>query len=176
MSAPALQNLARRQQIAVLYDRHAATVLALVARRAHTDRATVEDACQTAWAQLCAHPEVDLRIAGTISWLAVTATREAWKLQHRPPRPAGAIGEPENASELPEPAGSGENDPLELAIDHEHHHERRELLLSLTARERRFLGLQATGLSYAAISQLTNATPRTVERQILRARRKLKGG
>ncbi len=167
----------RRELIDSLYQHHASTVLGLVASRARADDATIEDACQTAWAQLCAHPEVDLSTAGTVRWLVVTATRAAWKLQHRPAVPAGPmLGEPDDPGELAEPASTGDGDPLERTIDREHYHDQRAVLLSLTARERRFVGLHAAGLSYTAISRLTGASPRTVERQILRARAKLKQG
>ncbi len=168
----------RGMLIAGLYERHASTVERLVAARARTDRASIQDACQTAWTRLCAHPEVDAAAAeSTIRWLVVTATREAWKLAGHRVSPAGAmIGEATDAGELAEPAGGGEDDPLELAIAHEAHRERRALLLTLTARERQFLALQAAGLSYLEITAHTGASARTVERQILRARAKLKGG
>ena len=44
----------------------------------------------------------------------------------------------------------------------------------LTGRERRLLGLQAAGYSYREISRATGDTVRTVERQLWRARRKLR--
>lgn len=169
---------ARHAQIASLYAQHAATIVRLVAARAWMQPASIEDACQTAWARLCAHPEVDPAGAeSTIAWLVVSATREVWKLGRNRATPAGAmIGETLDVGELAEPADSEPSDPLELAIEHDAHRQRRQLLLGLSARERQFLGLQAAGLSYEEISQSTGASRRTVERQILRARRKLRRG
>lgn len=44
----------------------------------------------------------------------------------------------------------------------------------MTARERRIVGLHAAGLSYTEISNVTGYSERTVERQLLRGRRKLR--
>ena len=57
------------------------------------------------------------------------------------------------------------------AIERLHH---RTELAALPARQRRLLALQAFGLSYAEIAQREGCTPRTVERQLLRARRALR--
>ena len=64
----------------------------------------------------------------------------------------------------------------ERAIAHEHSDELREQLRGLTDRQRQFLALQAAGLTYAEIAQRTDTTLHTVERQILRGRRKLTDG
>jgi RNA polymerase sigma factor (sigma-70 family) len=163
---------AREEQLAVLYERHADSVERQVANRARAPRVVIEDACQTAWARLCARADIDAVAPGAVRWLIVTATREAWRLaSHRREVPVGGwCGEPQDG-ELVEPIGTS-GDPVAVAIDHEHSAELRDRLTILTARERQFLGLQAAGLSYHEIAQ-TGASIRTVERQILRARRKL---
>ncbi len=57
------------------------------------------------------------------------------------------------------------------AIERLHH---RAELAALPARQRRLLALQAFGLSYAEIAGREGCTPRTVERQLLRAKRALR--
>lgn len=42
----------------------------------------------------------------------------------------------------------------------------------MTARQRRMIGLHAAGFRYDEIAEITSATPRTVERQIERGRRR----
>jgi RNA polymerase sigma factor (sigma-70 family) len=164
----------RSGRIALLYERHASTIYRLVNGLVGESSGVIEDACQTAWACLCAHEEVDVERPGAVRWLTVTATREGWKRARHPrEHPIGGwLGDGQHERELPEPAGDS-SDPCELTIAHEEHGARAELLSHLTPRERRYLGLQALGLSYQEIAEATQSTMRTVERQILRARRKL---
>jgi DNA-directed RNA polymerase specialized sigma24 family protein len=48
-----------------------------------------------------------------------------------------------------------------------------QTLAILTDRERLYLALQGHGCDYTEMAHMTSATLRTVERQVLRARRKL---
>jgi RNA polymerase sigma factor (sigma-70 family) len=164
----------RSVQIALLYARHADTVYRLVARRVGAPPPVVEDACQTAWERLCSHDEVELDRHGALWWLVVTAVREVWKRARHPRElPVDrAIAHQEDEDEGLEPAGPAP-DPCDVALAREQHRVRVGLLKSLTGRERRYLGLQAIGLSYGEIAALTDSTRRTVERQIERGRRKL---
>jgi RNA polymerase sigma factor (sigma-70 family) len=156
---------ARVDQIAALYAQQARLVQRQVARRVNAPTAVIEDACQTAWERLCTHPDVDLNTPGSVRWLLVTAMREAW-------RRAGGREIATDPADLAEPVSDAAS-PLERALAHEHSDERRDQLRTLTDRQRQFLALQAAGLSYAEIAERTGATPRTVERQILRGRHKL---
>jgi hypothetical protein len=70
---------ARGDQIAALYAEQARLVQRQVARRVNAPTAVIEDACQTAWERLCAHPDVDQNTPGAVRWLVVTAMREAWR-------------------------------------------------------------------------------------------------
>lgn len=163
----------RTQRIALLFTQHAATVQGLVRARVSACPALVEDACQTAWERLCMHPEVDPAQAGAVRWLVVTATREAWRRARNAHEELvgnwlGDAGE----QELPEPAGLS-SDPCELVLGRERHADRVALLAKLTSRERRYLALHGIGLSYVEIAATEGSTVRTVERQILRARRRL---
>ena len=157
----------RGQQVASLYAQHATRVKRLVARQAAGD---VEDACQIAWERLIIHDEVDLDGRGVVKWLVITAAREAWKGAARE-LPLSILGSDggEHAQDV-ELAGHAP-DPLAVALARD---DARRRLARLTGREREFLALQALGLSYSEIAQATGASIRTVERQLLRARRKLR--
>jgi RNA polymerase sigma factor (sigma-70 family) len=154
----------REQLISDLYAQHAAKIQRLVARHADGD---VQDACQTAWERLLTHPEVDLNGQGVIRWLVITATREAWKRSpYKQELPFSGVGTEDGAFDR---AASTAN-PLTVVLERD---DARRRLGGLTDRERRYLALKSLGLSYAEIAHETGTTIRTVERQLLRARRKL---
>jgi RNA polymerase sigma factor (sigma-70 family) len=163
----------RRERLGDLYELHAETVGRLVCRRVNAPRAVIEDACHTAWLRLCARNDVPLDTQSTLKWLVVTATRESWRRTGG--RREVAVGgwlPDEEGHELPEPAGDAP-DPLVVAVGRD---EVRRRLATLTARERQFLALQALGLSYEEISVRLDVSVRTVQRQILRGRQKLRRG
>ena len=158
----------RQQLISSLYAQHAAKVERLVARQAGGD---VQDACQTAWERLLGHEEVDVQGRGVIQWLVITAAREAWKRStHKREMPFVALSGDDSGAEQFEPVGDSP-DPLAVVLERD---DARRRLAVLTDREREFLALQVLGLTYTEIAQATATSPRTAERQILRARRKLR--
>jgi RNA polymerase sigma factor (sigma-70 family) len=120
----------------------------------------VEDACQFAWSRLIHHRD-RVRREAVMSWLARTAVHEALKLLRRDRR----------------------NVPLEAALDqaapaspHELV-ERRERLAGisrLSERQQRVLWMHALGLSYVEIALQEGCTLRTVERQLLRAKQRVR--
>jgi RNA polymerase sigma factor (sigma-70 family) len=123
----------------------------------------VEEACQFAWGRLMDHRH-RVRRESALSWLARTAVREALKVRRHEGRcvPLETALEAEQASDVLTAAG-----PDELF-------ERRERLRSirrLPQRQQHVLWLHALGLSYNEIARHTGYTTRTVERQLLRARR-----
>jgi RNA polymerase sigma factor (sigma-70 family) len=123
----------------------------------------VEEACQFAWGRLIDHRH-RVRRESALSWLARTAVREALRVRRRDGRclPLEVMHEDEPASEAATLPG-----PDEL-------YERRERLASirrLPERQQRVLWLHALGLTYVEIARHTGYTTRTVERQLLRARR-----
>jgi RNA polymerase sigma factor (sigma-70 family) len=145
--------LARRLECVVRLDVHAPDVV-------------IEDACQFAWSRLLDHRHRVQRET-VLTWLARTAVHEAFKLLRRDRRELSL----EAAVEQPvPPALSAAGAPIELV-------ERRERLAGvgrLPARQQRVLWLHALGLSYAEIARHEGCTTRTVERQLLRARHRIR--
>ena len=127
----------------------------------------IEDACQFAWSRLVHHAE-RVRRESALSWLATTAIHEALKLIRRDDRECSldaavaAAGDAVLAAGAPSSAELFEN------------RERLETIRSLPERQQRLLWLHALGLSYTEIAVHTGCTLRTVERQLLRAKRTLR--
>lgn len=140
--------------------------------------AVIEDACQFAWSRLLYHRD---RVShdSALSWLAKTAVHEAVKLLRRDQRELSldceCEGERDGGREVEAPGR-----PLfgGFAPGPEEHFEQREqldALAGLPERQQRALWLHALGLSYAEIGLQTGDSSRTVERQLLRARRTVRG-
>ena len=109
-----------------------------------------------------------VRREAALSWLATTAVREALRLARCQGRELSLDAVVEQAGSWP--LAAPVPGPDELA----EHHERLELIRWLPERQQRLLWLHAVGLSYAEIARSTGCTPRTVERQLLRAKRRIK--
>jgi RNA polymerase sigma factor (sigma-70 family) len=127
--------------------------------------AVIEDACQIAWFRLVVHAS---RVSSdtVLSWLATTAVHEALKLLRRAGRELSLDEAPGATASCPPP------DPYELV----EYRDRLRTIARLPQRQRQMLWLQGAGLSYNEIAVATNCTPRTVERQLLRAKRSLREG
>jgi len=129
--------------------------------------AVIEDACQFAWSRLVHHAD-RVRRESALSWLAKTAVHEALKLIRREHREllldavVEWLDEPMLGSRLLEPHAVVE------------HRERLAGLSALPERQQRMIWLHAVGLSYAEIAAHAGCTVRTVERQLLRAKRRLR--
>ncbi|MBV9685381.1 MAG: sigma-70 family RNA polymerase sigma factor [Solirubrobacterales bacterium] len=127
--------------------------------------AVIEDACQFAWSRLLHHRHRVHRDT-VVTWLARTAVHEAFKLLRRDRRELSLDTVAEDAIATPAPPSGS---PHELA-------ECRERLAGigrLPVRQQRVLWLHALGLNYAEIADYEECTLRTVERQLLRARRRI---
>jgi RNA polymerase sigma factor (sigma-70 family) len=127
----------------------------------------VEDACQFAWSRLVFHAHRVHRDAA-LSWLATTAVREARRLLRRADQDLSLdatiewIGDCIPARRVPAPE--------ELVIQRA----ALESIGELPERQQRMLWLRGLGLSYREIASHSGCTTRTVERQLLRARMKLR--
>ncbi len=130
--------------------------------------AVIEDACQFAWSRLLHHRDRVHRET-VLSWLVRTAVHEALKLLRRHRREISLDAAAEETD--PEMPGLGAT-PVELIECRE----RLAELGRLTERQQRALWLHALGLSYAEIARYEGCTTRTVERQLLRARQRIREG
>jgi len=173
---PSVDHRARRDAVARFYTEHADLLRNLVARRVHTTAATIEDACQNAWAILLAHPEIDLDHRG-LRWLTTVAIREAW--QHARSTidlhilPPDLDLEPDDLDELSESAGPA-SDPVDIVVARDQHQQRVEAFTALKPREREALWLHAMGHSYQEIAALTGSTYTATNRRITEGRVRLR--
>jgi RNA polymerase sigma factor (sigma-70 family) len=134
--------------------------------------AVVEDACQFAWGRLLAQA-TRIRAEVALSWLSTTAVREARRLMHARERDVPLeAGEPGAA----EPPGARMSVPAPRAQTDSlvEDRERLRLMRLLPERQQRMLWLHALGLSYEEIAAYTGDSLRTVERQLLRGRRRIR--
>ena len=152
--------------VGAVYVSHAAKVRRLVRHYVRAPEPVIEDACQTAWTRLVRDPA---RVCPdtAVAWLVTTAIREAIRLIRRGSRELLLEDLLDDAGELHQIDGPPATE------DVVEHRLRLETLRLLPDRQQRFVWLQALGWSYAEIEELTGATPRTIDRQLLRARRTL---
>lgn len=129
----------------------------------------IEDACQFAWSRLLHHRQ-RVRTDTVMPWLTRTAVREAFKLLRRAGRELSLEAEIDQAGEQACPPAPGT--PQELVEQRE----RLAEIARLPERQQRVLWLHALGLSYAEIAGHEGCTLRTVERQLLRAKRGIRDG
>lgn len=150
-------------EVGALYARSEGEVRGHVRNGVTAPEAVIEDACQFAWCRLLHHRERVSRDRA-VAWLVTTAVHEAFKLKRRAAR------------ELSLEALMAETDDLQLSRTAPSAHAaleprlRLELLGSLPERRRRLLWLQALGFDYREMAMRTDATVRTVERQLSKAR------
>jgi RNA polymerase sigma factor (sigma-70 family) len=127
----------------------------------------VEDACQFAWSRLVHHHHrVDRETV--MSWLARTAVHEALKLVRRDRRELSVDAALDRTVTL---AVASSCPPPHTILENR---ERLGELRLLPTRQQRVVWLHAFGLSYAEIAAHEGCTVRTVERQLLRARQRIR--
>jgi len=146
-----------------IYAEFGARLARIVAARVMTSEVNIEDACGIAWMKLV---RCRPRTATVRAWLVTVACREAVRLDRASRRIAPlASGEPE-AGEVAEPAAP--DDPFDRALAVT---EALEAVANLPERRRRMAMLHALGFSYREIAELTGHSPRTVDKQLRRARK-----
>jgi RNA polymerase sigma factor (sigma-70 family) len=171
------------EAVEALYRARSAYLARVVRLDTRACEEVVEDACQHAWSSVLAHRErVDERCA--FAWLTSTAMHEAWRLAQRreacswplepsPMDPRACGDAPAASATSGAPWGSPTVmappacTPLELV----EMRDELEALGSLPRRQQRLLWLHAAGLTYAEMARHEGVTLRTVERQLLRAKR-----
>ncbi|MGH2868398.1 MAG: RNA polymerase sigma factor [Solirubrobacteraceae bacterium] len=157
-----MRTLEWRDQIAALYLAQQPRLQRQVATLVNTTPENVEDACMFAWMQLLTRQLEEPTTVG--SWLLTVARREAIKLDQRARRSHALANEVEPT------------DPVNRIGAVERHVDTAAVIAAagLSARGQRLVALQAAGLSYTEIAERSGDSVRTVERQLLRARRKLR--
>jgi RNA polymerase sigma factor (sigma-70 family) len=150
-----------------IYGELAGRLERIVRQEVRAEVTLIEDACQFAWWRLVVHANrVERRAA--LSWLAKTAVHQAIKLVRHAERELSLEAQLDGAGEAPIP--SPWPGPERVA----EYHAQLDLLRALPVRQRTFLLLQAAGLSYEETAGSLGLSRRTVERQIMRGRRKLR--
>ena len=153
--------------VGALYDGLARRLEQIVRADVRAPDSVVEDACQFAWGSLVAQA-ARVHTDAALAWLTKTAVREAWRLMHARERDLPLETDEAGAAELATLVAPAEPDTL--VADRE----QLRLMRLLPERQQRVLWLQGIGLSYAEISVYTGDSSRTVERQLLRARKRLR--
>jgi RNA polymerase sigma factor (sigma-70 family) len=157
-----MQEIAMRvagtDEIAELYRANADQLRQIVRFSVRAPDAVIDDACQIAWSRLVGH-RAGVRSETVLPWLVTTASREALKLLRRSQRELPL-------DQLREPHQIGPEQIVELR-------DRLAQLRILPRRQQRLVWLQGLGLSYAEMAEYTGDSQRTIERQILRAKRAL---
>lgn len=154
-------------ELARLYLQLARPLQRCVGAVVHAPMPVIEDACQFAWSQLVGHHD-RVQPEAVAGWLTKTATREAIRISRACEREVSLEAESELRGDwLAGPAGS---EPGEVV-------ERQEILArvrELPARQQRILWMKALGLSRTEVAAHERCTNRTVERQLERARGRLR--
>lgn len=131
-------------------------------------QALIEDACQSAWWRLWRQRDRVCRDSA-LPWLVTTAVREARRLLHGQ---AGLLSLEQALEESGDWAVPAHAPPaadvceLRTRLD--------DGMRSLPERQQRLLWLHGFGFSYAEIADREGSSMRTVERQLLRGKRKLR--
>jgi RNA polymerase sigma factor (sigma-70 family) len=156
-------------EVAELYGALAGSLRRIVAGQVTAPDALIEDACQFAWSTLVRH-RGRVRRETALGWLARTALNEAFKLIRSERREL-------SLEELSERISADTPAPWALTPSVEEQAEQRARLASLEQlpeRQQRVLWLQGLGFSYAEMAGCTGSSRRTVERQLMRAKRTLR--
>ncbi len=153
-------------EVAELYARSAGLVRGQVCSEVTAPDAVIDDACQFAWIRLLHHRHRVGRDRA-VSWLITTALHEVFKLVRRD-------GHDLSLEQLMEETGDLRlNRSAPAPEETVGARLRLELLRELPERQERLVWLQGLGFDYPEMAAETDMTVRTVERQLMKARRKI---
>jgi RNA polymerase sigma factor (sigma-70 family) len=155
------------EDVGALYRALAPKLDRIVRRDVQAADGVIEEACQFAWSRLVSHAD-NVQREAALAWLIKTAMHEAFKLARRDRRDISLDAALEQTGErLLGGRGSAADELVERRA-------RLEAIATLPARQRRLVWMQGLGFSYAEMALHTGCTARTVERQLLRAKRQLR--
>jgi RNA polymerase sigma factor (sigma-70 family) len=127
----------------------------------------IEDACQFAWSTLIRY-QGSVRRDHALAWLATTASREALRQLRRDRRDRSLE---QLTDDGPRPVPRATVTSIEELVEQR---ARLETIGRLPERQQRLVWLQGLGLTYTEMAEHEDATPRTVERQLMRAKKRLR--
>lgn len=152
------------QELSDLYGALAGQLQQIVRANVRAPDVVIDDACQAAWSRLVGH-RGGVRHESALAWLTTTASREALRLMRRAQREA-----PLDALDACSPAVVLTAPPDQLA----EFRARLDTIRALPRRQQRLMWLHGMGFTYSEIAEYTGDSERTVERQLLRAKRRLR--
>ncbi len=158
--------MANLDEVAQLFAEQGVRVHRLVRACVQAPEPLIEDACQLAWIRLLLNRDRVRRETAT-AWLVRTAVHEAFKLIRQNRRELSL----DAASE--DPGRRSAASAPELLDELVEQRARLDSIRILPERQQRLVWLRGLGLTYAEMAGETGTTRRTVERQLLRAKRKL---
>jgi RNA polymerase sigma factor (sigma-70 family) len=158
---------AANDEISDLYAALAVRLRQIVGAQVRAPDALIEDACQFAWSNLIRYQGSVAR-ERALGWLATTASREAIRLIRRQRRDLSLEQLTEDGS------GSAPRAAVTSIEELVEQRARLQTIDGLPERQQRLVWLQGLGLSYNEMAAHEGATPRTVERQLIRAKKRLR--
>ena len=154
-------------EVAELYARSAGLVRGQVCSEVTASDAVIDDACQFAWTRLLHHRHRVGRDRA-VSWVLATALHEVFKLVRRDSHDLSLEELMEETGDLRlNRAAPAPEEAVGARL-------RLELLRELPERQERLIWLRGLGFSYPEMATEADVTVRTVERQLMKARRNLR--
>lgn len=155
-----------------LFQRHNDHLVRVVRAATRADLATVEDACATAWLQLL---RVQPKRDNVVGWLRVVAVHEVYRLWRKKRGELSLDAPPVDSSDSSRASDLHALQPSDedVAAAAELHDVLRQIG-ELPARRRRIFELHLSGLTYREITEAIGEQPRAIDRQIKKARDRLR--
>jgi RNA polymerase sigma factor (sigma-70 family) len=158
---------AATEEMGDLYAALAVRLRQIVGGQVRAPEPVIEDACQFAWSALIRY-QGSVRHDRALGWLATTASREAMRVLRRQRRETSLEQLAEDgARPAPHPKVTSIEELVEQRA-------RLETIDRLPERQQRLVWLQGLGFSYTEMAEHESATPRTIERQLMRAKKRLR--